>query len=307
MTKTAYHPSVIRRAFLALAVLLLGCGKDPSPRPLPSGHWWKKGAALRIDPKRVELVRRLDTERAPLIVEGSYESKMERDGSFTVTVKVDSLKRELVTRRGESAATDIHETLETATFDGEPITKGGVVALTLKLSEKDRVVDMCFVSTKKCTRLETETTDPVPPPSTTTSAPTRAPAAPFRAIPTGDWWTEDRARIELVISGTRLKLIEHVETERAPLTAEGPFKSTMERDGSFTVTLTVDTLEKKFLSRCLDCKSKDVWERLDNATFDGQPIAKGGAVELRITFSEDDRVAEMCLGSSKKCERMKRG
>jgi hypothetical protein len=168
-----YHRGVIRSSVLAIFVLLVGCTKDPTPRPVPNGHWWKKGVALRIDPKRIELVRRLDTERAPLLVEGAYESKMERDGSFTVTMKVDSLKRELLTRRGESAPTDIHETLETASFDGEPIAKGGNVVFTLKLSEKDRVAEMCFVTSKKCTRLETETGDPEPPPSAPPAAPLR--------------------------------------------------------------------------------------------------------------------------------------
>lgn len=295
----------MRRAFLAIAVLVLDCGRDPSPRPVPNGHWWKKGAALKIDAKRIELVRRLETERAPLSVEGPYESKMEKDGSFTVKMTVEGLKRELLTRKGESAAGDIHETLETATFDGDPIAKKGVVSFTLKFSEKDRAVDMCMTASKKCTRLETETEtgEKEPPPS----APPSAPPAPFRAIPSGDWRTEDRARVELSISGTRIKLSEHLETERAPLTAEGPYKSTMERDGSFTVEVTVEKLEKKFLSRCLDCKSKDVWETPSVATFDGEEIAKGGIVKLTIKFSDDDRSAEMCLTSSKKCERLKRG
>jgi hypothetical protein len=59
--------------------------------------------------------------------------------------------------------------------------------------------------------------------------------------------------------------------------------------------------------RCRDCRSKDVWERLENATFDGQPIAKGSVVVLTMKFSDDDRVVEMCFNASKRCERLKRG
>lgn len=114
--------------------------------------------------------------------------------------------------------------------------------------------------------------------------------------------------MQLRISGARATLSEHLAHERAPLTAEGTYKSTMEPDGSFTVVLSVSTLEKKFLSRCLrDCEKKDVWERLDRASLDGEPIAKGGTIELRVTFSDDDRSAEMCFTASKKCERLKRG
>lgn len=146
----------MRRAFLAIVVVLVACRRDPAPRPVPDGKWWKKGALLHIEPKRVELVRREETERAPLIVEGPYESKMERDGSFTVKMTVESLKRELLTRKGESAATDIHEPLETATFDGEPIAKKGVLAFTLVFSNEDHAVEMCLTASKKCTRLAQE-------------------------------------------------------------------------------------------------------------------------------------------------------
>lgn len=146
----------MRRAFLAIVVVLVACRRDPAPRPLPEGKWWKKGVALRIEPKRVELVRREDTERAPLVVEGPYEVKMERDGTFTMKMTVDGLKRELLTRKGESAATDIHEPLETAMFDGEPIAKKGVLAFTLKFSENDHAVEMCLTASKKCSRLAQE-------------------------------------------------------------------------------------------------------------------------------------------------------
>ena len=150
--------------------------------------------------------------------------------------------------------------------------------------------------------MRAEVVDAAPAPSVTPP-----PTPPFRAIPSGEWWSEDRARIQLRISGTRATLSEHLETERAPLIAEGPYESTMERDGSFTVVLTVNTLEKKFLSRCLDCKSKDVHETPSVATLDGEEVTRGGVVRMTIKFSEDDRVAEMCLTSSKKCERLKRG
>jgi hypothetical protein len=143
--------------------------------------------------------------------------------------------------------------------------------------------------------------------SQSASPPPLAPPAPFRVIPSGQWSSEDRARIQLRIAGTRVTLTEHKETERAPLTVEGPYTSTMERDGSFSVGLTVDKLEKKFLSRCLDCKSKDVWETPAVASFEGEEIAKGAVVRLVVTFSESDRIAEMCLASSKKCTRLVRG
>jgi hypothetical protein len=155
MTIPAYHPRVIRRSFLASALLLLACGRDPPPpRPLPNGNWWAKGVGLRVGPSRVELVRRLETERAPLVVEGPYGSTMERDGTFGVKMTVETLKRELVTKRVKGEGADILEPLETATFDAEPITKGGTVNITLKFSEKDRKVEMCFAQSKKCTLLE---------------------------------------------------------------------------------------------------------------------------------------------------------
>lgn len=132
--------------------------------------------------------------------------------------------------------------------------------------------------------------------------------APWRPIPRGLWSSEDRARIQLGVYDTRVKLSEHLETERAPLIAEGPLASTMELDGSFTMKLTVDTLKKELLSRCLDCKSKDVSERLDSAMLDGQAIAKGGTVTLTLTFTESDRVLEMCFAETKKkCTRLVRG
>ena len=147
---------MIRRVFLATSVLLLACGRDPTPRPIPQGKWWKKGVALTIDPKRIELVRRLETEPAPLIVDGSYESRMQRDGSFVLTMTVTGLKRELKTKKDESGPADILQPLETASFDGEAITKRGSVALTLTFSENDHVVEMCFTSSKKCQRLQQE-------------------------------------------------------------------------------------------------------------------------------------------------------
>ena len=159
MAITAYHPGVSPRSFLASALvfagLFLACRRDPPPpRALPTGNWWTKGAALRIDPKHVELTRRLPDEKAPLIVEGPHKSAMEPDGTFSLTVTVETLKRELLTKRVKDQATDILEPLETASFDGETITKHGVVKLTLKFSENDRKVEMCFTQTKKCTRLE---------------------------------------------------------------------------------------------------------------------------------------------------------
>ena len=36
----------------------------------------------------------------------------------------------------------------------------------------------------------------------------------------------------------------------------------------------LDDLKKEFLSRCLDCKSKDVHQALPTATFDGTPLEK---------------------------------
>jgi hypothetical protein len=159
MTIPAYHPSVMRRSFLAIALpcalLSLACRRDPPPpRPLPTGNWWTKGVGLRVEASRVELVRRLETERAPLFVEGPYKSTMERDATFTVTMTVETLKRELLTKRVKGEGADILEPLETATFDAEPITKGGTVKLTLKFSDKDRKVEMCFAQSKKCTPLE---------------------------------------------------------------------------------------------------------------------------------------------------------
>lgn len=79
---------------------------------------------------------------------------MQPDGTFAVTMTVTILKRELVTKRHKGEGDDILEPLETATFDAEPITKGGSVQLTLKFSEKDRKVEMCFTQSKKCTPLE---------------------------------------------------------------------------------------------------------------------------------------------------------
>jgi len=164
----------------------------------------------------------------------------------------------------------------------------------------------CHREPEKITRADSVDAAPSATLSSTPPPPV-APPAPLRPMPTGTWWSADRARIELAVYAKTAKLSEHIETERAPLIAEGPYVSKMARDGSFNVSLTVDTLERKFLSRCLDCKSKDVWERLDNASLDGQPVAKGAVVELTITFSENDRVAEMCFTSSKKCERLTRG
>lgn len=137
-------------------------------------------------------------------------------------------------------------------------------------------------------------------------APSIAPA-PQRPLPNGHYSSENRARIELRVDATFATLTEHLETERAPLIATGPYTSTMERDGSFTVTMTVKDLKKEFLSRCLDCKSKDVHETLDVATFDGHPIAKGATTQLLLTFSDGDRFVEMCFMPAKKCARLKRG
>ena len=137
--------------------------------------------------------------------------------------------------------------------------------------------------------------------------PTPAPPAPLRALPRGEWWTQDHARVTVRLDDRRATLTEHLAHERAPLIASGKVTSTMERDGTFVVEVSVDTLERKFLSRCLDCKSKDVHEVLTVAAFDGQEITKGGVVRLTVKFSEDDRVAEMCFTATKKCEVLKRG
>jgi len=139
------------------------------------------------------------------------------------------------------------------------------------------------------------------------AAPPPGPPAPLRPIPNGLYQSEDRARIELRLEEKTATLKEHIETERAPLIAEGPYTSEMARDGSFTVTLTVKELKKEFLSRCRDCGKKDVYEPLNVASFDGQPITKDAQTKLTLTFSEDDRFVEMCIMPWKKCERLKRG
>lgn len=149
--------------------------------------------------------------------------------------------------------------------------------------------------------------DAAPAPSVAPSTLPSVPPAPLRPIPNGHYSSEERARIELRLDATQATLTEHIETERAPLIASGPYTSMMERDGSFTVTMTVRELKREFLSRCLDCKSKDVHETLTIATFDGQPIAKGAATQLVLTFSDGDRLVEMCLMPAKRCERLKRG
>src|SRR5688500_17141303 len=77
--------------------------------------------------------------------------------------------------------------------------------------------------------------DAAPAPSITPSSP----PAPLRPIPRGRYSSEDQARIELRVDATSATLTEHIEAERAPLIASGPYTSTMERDGSFTVTMTV--------------------------------------------------------------------
>jgi hypothetical protein len=117
------------------------------------------------------------------------------------------------------------------------------------------------------------------------------------------YWSEDQGRIGMRIEPKTFTLTEHVQGERAPLVASGTYESTMEHDGSFTVGMAVKNLGKELLSRCLGCK--DIHEPLTQATFDGQPMEHNGAVRLKITFSEGDRIAEMCFIASGKCLRLK--